>query len=378
MADQELKRRALRVNQDGKHPLYMFTLSAKELLLVADVSRVSRTEAGKLIGYQRPEVRQHVQSIVEYLDSGSVLFPNSIILALNSAVSFVHSRGPNVSDGLAESGTLTIPLAGAGQPKPAWIVDGQQRALALAQAKNADLPIPVNAFVADEISLQKDQFLRINNTRPLPRGLITELLPDVDTILPTRLEVKKAPARLCEVLNNDPNSPFYKLIQFASTPPRERKDAVVTGTVVVAMIAESLNAASGCLYPYTNAATRETDYEAIRRILFSYWNAVKHTFPDAWGKRSQQSRLMHGIGIRSMGRLMDWVMAGIDPFDPKAETHIRKQLAPLKDVCRWTTGVWEGIGGVRWNALQNTPQDIGLLSNHLVRKYIAQHQRKAS
>ncbi|WP_224246043.1 DGQHR domain-containing protein DpdB [Hyalangium gracile] len=377
MADQEIKRRALRVIQDGKHPLYMFTLSAKELLRVADVSRVSRTEAGKLIGYQRPEVRRHVQSIVDYLDSGSVLFPNSIILALSSASSFVHSRGPNVSDGLAESGTLIIPVAGEGQPKPAWIVDGQQRALALARAKNADLPVPVNAFVADEISLQKDQFLRINSTRPLPRGLITELLPDVDTILPPQLEAKKAPARLCEVLNNDPHSPFYKLIQLTSTPPRERKEAVVTGTVVVAMIAESLKAASGCLYPYTNAATRETDYEAIRRILFAYWNAVRHTFPEAWGKRSQQSRLMHGIGIRSMGRLMDRVMVGIDPFDSKAETQIRKQLTPLRNSCRWTAGAWEGLGGMRWNALQNTPQDIELLSNHLVREYVAQYQRKA-
>lgn len=377
MADQEIKRRALRVNQDGKHPLYMFTLSAKELLRVADVSRVSRTEAGKLIGYQRPEVRRHVQSIVDYLDSGSVLFPNSIILALSSAISFVQSRGPNVSDGLAESGTLCIPLTGEGQPKPAWIVDGQQRALALARAKNADLPVPVNAFVADEISLQKDQFLRINSTRPLPRGLITELLPDVDTILPPQLEAKKAPARLCEVLNNDPHSPFHKLIQLPSTPPRDRKESVVTGTVVVAMIAESLNAASGCLYPYTNAATRETDYEAIRRILFAYWNAVKHTFPEAWGKRSQQSRLMHGIGIRSMGRLMDRVMAGINPFDAKAEIQIRKQLAPMKNACRWTSGAWEGLGGVKWNALQNTPQDIGLLSNHLVREYVAQHHRKA-
>lgn len=377
MAEQELKRRALCVNQDGKHPLYMFTLSAKELLRVADVSRVSRTEAGKLIGYQRPEVRRHVQSIVDYLDSGRVLFPNSIILALSSAISFVHSRGPNVSDGLAESGTLVIPLAGEGQPKPAWIVDGQQRALALARAKNPDLPVPVNAFVADEVSLQKDQFLRINSTRPLPRGLITELLPDVDTILPPQLEAKKAPARLCELLNNDPHSPFHKLIHLSSTPPRERKRAVVTGTVVVKMIAESLNVASGCLYPYTNAATRETDYEAIRQILFAYWSAVKHTFPEAWGKPPQQSRLMHGIGIRSMGRVMDRVMAGINPFNPKAETQVRKQLASLRNTCRWTAGAWEGIGGVKWNALQNTPQDIKLLSNHLVRAYVSPYQRKA-
>ena len=42
----------------------------------------------------------------------------------------------------------------------------------------------MNAFVADEVDLQRDQFLRVNNAKPLPRGLITELLPEVSTILP--------------------------------------------------------------------------------------------------------------------------------------------------------------------------------------------------
>ena len=37
---------------------------------------------GDLIGYQRPEVRQHVQEITEYLDGDQVLFPNPIIIAL--------------------------------------------------------------------------------------------------------------------------------------------------------------------------------------------------------------------------------------------------------------------------------------------------------
>ena len=39
--------------------------------------------------------------------------------------------------------------------------------------------VPVNAFIADDVPSQRDQFLRVNNTRPLPRGLITELLPEV-------------------------------------------------------------------------------------------------------------------------------------------------------------------------------------------------------
>ena len=40
---------------------------------------------------------------------------------------------------------------------------------------------------------------------------------------------------------------------------------------------------------------------------------MRDTFPDAWGKPAEQSRLMHGAGIRAMGRLMDRIMSALDP-----------------------------------------------------------------
>src|SRR3954471_19535438 len=113
--DSMLRRRALRLDQHPKYPLFQFALTAKELLAVADVSRVSRDGADKLIGYQRPEVKKHVANIVEYLDSGDVLFPNSIILALSSGVEFRQVRGPKVDDGLSQAGTLRIPMPKQGQ-----------------------------------------------------------------------------------------------------------------------------------------------------------------------------------------------------------------------------------------------------------------------
>ena len=143
-----IQRRALRIDQNLEHPLYIFTLTSDELLKVAEISRITRDEDGKLLGYQRPDVRQHVQNIVDYLDSDSVIFPNSIILALSTSVKFKQSRGPGTDDGYAKSGTLEIQLPTGDGPKPAWIVDGQQRALALTKCKRRDIPIPVNAFVA--------------------------------------------------------------------------------------------------------------------------------------------------------------------------------------------------------------------------------------
>ena len=73
-----LERRALRIVQNPDLPLYLFALAAEEIDLVADVARISRDAAGKLLGYQRPEKRNHVRQILEYLDSGDVLFPNGL------------------------------------------------------------------------------------------------------------------------------------------------------------------------------------------------------------------------------------------------------------------------------------------------------------
>lgn len=180
-----LTRRALRIDQSSTYPLFVFALRADEVLQIADISRVSRDEAGNLIGYQRPEVRRHVEEIIDYLNTEGALFPNPVILALSSRAKWESSRGPGAGDGLATAGKLTIPLPAKDKPKPAWIVDGQQRAVALARAQRCDFPVPITAFVADSVTLQRDQFLRINNTRPLPRGLVTELLPEVDSPLPT-------------------------------------------------------------------------------------------------------------------------------------------------------------------------------------------------
>jgi DGQHR domain-containing protein len=366
-----VRHRALRVVQDKKHPLILFALTADELMQIAEVSRVGRSDTGDLIGYQRPEVKKHVQNIQAYLDSnkGRALFPNTLILALSSAATFTKVRGPKVDDGLAEAGTLEIPIPSEGGRKPAWIVDGQQRALALARCKNRQLPVPVSAFVADDLETQREQFLRVNSARPLPRGLVTELLPQVDTILPPNLALRKVPAALCEVLNRDPKSPFYKLIRRASAPEK-KGGAVVTDTVIIRMLQESFSSPSGCLFSYRNIATGETDFDGMQRLLNMYWSSVRDVFPQAWGKNPKDSRLMHGAGLRAMGKLMDRVMGQIEPRERGAAERVRSEVKRIAPHCAWTAGTWKGLEGMRWNDLQNVPNHIRMLTNLLIRAHV--------
>lgn len=365
-----IRRRAVRVIQTPDHPVFMFALRPDELFAIADISRVSRDDAGDLIGYQRPEVKKHIQNIAEYLntDAGRVLFPNTLILALSSTATFVQARGPKVEDHeIGDAGTIEIPLPAKGEPKPAWIVDGQQRALALARAKWKDMPVPISAFLADDIDTQREQFLRVNSTKPLPRGLLSELLPKVSTVLPPNLAAQRVPAELCELLNRDPASPFKNLVRRSSHTVPQKRSAVVSDTSLIQVLQESFTSPSGCLFAYRNLATGMTDFDRVCRLLIVYWSAVRATFPAAWGLPPHASRLMHSVGLRAMGRLMDRIMGSVNIDDPRVEERVRRELAPLKARCHWTSGTWDELGGIPWNDLQNVPAHVRLLSNHILR-----------
>jgi DGQHR domain-containing protein len=374
MSASMLVRRALCVRQPSDASLYLFTVSASELLQIADISRISRDDEGGLIGYQRPEVRKHVGEIVKYLDGEEVLFPHAVILALPSSVKFRQSRGPATNDGLATAGTIEIPLPSPGGPRPGWLVDGQQRALALSRTRRQDMAVPVTAFIADDVELQRDQFLRVNNVQPLPRGLITELLPEVWTSLSPKLSAKRIPSALVDLLNRQPASPFFGMVKRASTSEHQRANAVVTDTVLISAIEESLNSASGALYPYRNLATSETDIDGIYSVLLTYWRAVKDVFPDAWGLPATESRLMHGVGLRAMARLMDRIVLTFGGTSTPSEGLVVRELRRIQPFCRWTEGEWDELG-VRWDALQNVQKDIRMLSNHLVRVYVRESQQ---
>jgi DGQHR domain-containing protein len=248
-------------------------------------------------------------------------------------------------------------------------VDGQQRSLALARTLNTKLPIPVAGFVATSLDLQRDQFLRVNTVSPLPVNLVTELLPEVPQAPSPRLAARRLPSALVDMLNTDPASPFYGIVKRASSTPDDRARAVVADTSLIEALKESLESPSGSLFPYRNIAAGTTDTDGIRRLLLTYWSAVKATFPEAWGLPPTQSRLMGGVGIRSMGRLMDRVMAHVDLRDPNPAEAAKEELRRIAPTCHWTDGVWEGLG-LPWNELQNTPRHISALSNHLVRSYV--------
>ncbi|AOI96711.1 DGQHR domain-containing protein DpdB [Burkholderia sp. LA-2-3-30-S1-D2] len=367
MARKEIVVRALRTTQGEDLDVYAFFIQGVDIVKVADISRVERDESDVLKGFQRPEIQTHVKGIVDYLNQGNVLFPNAIILAMSPAVRFTAARGtrPAGDQGIAQAGTLAIPVYDEGQ-RVAWIVDGQQRSLALAQTGSKSIPVPVVGFVSDNLEIQREQFILVNKARPLPTRLINELLPETRSILlPRELSARRVPSEICNLLNRDPESPFHKLIKRISE--KSSSTSVITDTAVIAMIRNSMNNPLGALAPFKLAGREGVDVQGMYQVLKTYWSAVRDVFPEAWGADPRRSRLMHSAGIEAMGVLMDRIYARLSGHGEDYKT-VRKELEKVAPACRWTRGTWETLG-IAWNEIQSTPRDIRKLQDALVRAY---------
>src|SRR5436305_14774131 len=104
---------------------------------------------------------------------------NAIVIAFDKRARF-EPYGTEITaiENTCRSGTLIVPIEEgiADFEKPGWIVDGQQRMAAIRDAAISSFPICVTAFVAEGEQEQKAQFILVNSTKPLPKGLIYELL----------------------------------------------------------------------------------------------------------------------------------------------------------------------------------------------------------
>ena len=364
LSAKEIVVRAVRTQQAGGIDVYAFFLYGSDVLRIADITRIGRDD-GELKGFQRSEIRNHVNSIVDFLDNGGpVLFPNAIILALSNVVKFTQSRGsrPTNMIDVADTGNLTIPLLPEGK-RAAWVVDGQQRSLALNKAKNSQIPVPVIAFVSSDVETQRAQFILVNKAKPLPQRLIKELLPEVTTLLPRDLAADRLPSELCNLLNTHPRSPFCGIIRRQSN--KADAPGIISDTALINAIKQSLKSPMGALNQYQRE-DGQSDPDAMFEALVMYWSKVRRTFADAWGRKPSESRLMHSIGIRAIAAVMDPIMVRADSA-PNPQNEVEESLARLAPHCRWTEGRWEELDW-KWNDPQSTSQDIQRLAEFLIRK----------
>lgn len=359
---------AIEVTQGPRRRLYSFAIDGKEIDSFATISRVHRDEDEGVQGYQRPEVVSHIAQIREYIESENPMIPNAIVIAFDKRVRFEPSSKGVERSAYTRPGTLVIPVdpSVADEKKPGWVVDGQQRLAAVREASVRRFPMCITAFIAPSDKEQREQFILVNSTKPLPKGLIYELLPGTEARLPSLLQKRRFPAYILNRLNQDVDSPLRQRIR---TPTMD--EGMIKDNSVLRMIENSLS--DGALYRFRDPRTGTGDIESMLRVLKHFWGAVSEVFEPAWELPPKKSRLTHGAGFVSLGFVMDAIADRHGRKNVPSRKQFASDLEPLADVCRWTDGYWDFGPGVqrRWNEVQNTTRDIQMLANYLLIEYKA-------
>ena len=340
---------ALFANQGQGKTVFVFCAPAKDILSFATIDRISRSETGNLTGFQRPQVANHIKEIRDYLNQPDAVLPNSVVVAFMSDV--------NVSK---KTGKVTIDP----KNKPGLIVDGQQRLTALSETDNPDFDVFVTGLLCENDEELRKQFILINNTKPLPKALIYELLPSVDG-LPHRLSSRSQAASLVEELNYDESSSLRGQIKQHTNPT-----GVIQDTLMQKIIMGSLN--DGAL----RECSANSDQRSAFDLVSAFFAAVQDKFHYAWsGHKPRTSRLVHGAGMVAMGYVMEHLYA---TENARTESDFLAGLDGLVDIVAWTGGVWEfGEDNRRpWNSLQNIPRDYMELSHFLLRELRRTQQKR--
>jgi len=332
---------AVCAQQSDEHVVLSFAARAADVFRFATIDRIGRDAQGELSGFQRPQVAAHIREIRDYLEKPNAVLPNPIVVAFTDRVHVEHLEG-----GIAR---LRVEMS---EGAPGLVVDGQQRLSALAEV-DRDFQVFVSALICrDEAELRR-QFVLINNTKPLPKSLIYELLPTVDD-LPPRLSRRSTAADITARLNFE-NTSLQSYIKQHTMP-----DGMIADTVIQKIIMESL----------TNGVLRELirgpkGVERCVRLVSNFFEAVKKTFPEAWhGQKPATSRLLHGAGVQALGDVME-VLA--QRAEARTVEEFREGIECLKGRTAWTEGEWNFDGEIRrWNSIQNVNRDVALLKHYLV------------
>jgi DGQHR domain-containing protein len=328
--------------------VFTFAAPVSEIARFARVQRAGRDDAGTLTGFQRPQIAAHIREIRDYLAKPNAILPNPIVVAFTSGATLEiidNDTSPAI-------GLLTIDTSA----EPALIVDGQQRFTALSEIPGSSFEVLVSGFLCDSVEELQKQFILINNTRPLPKALVYELLPQVSD-LPYRMSSRSQAALLTEALNYRDGSALKGLIRQQTNPT-----GIIRDTVLQRVIMNSIS--DGALRLYADDDRLLLDRGAA--LISEFFHAVRHVFAADWeGKTPKTSRLVHGAGIVAMGYVMEELAAhGASDRDDFA-----RGLMLLRGRTAWTDGEWTfGEERRRWNGLQNVPADVRQLSLHLVQE----------
>lgn len=278
-------------------------------------------------GPQREQREARVQAIMKFLKADDRnTIPTALILAFGDGnASFKQSAGK-------DSGVLTIK---SGTTDAATIVDGQHRLYGI-DSYDAKMEVPVVAMLDADAVERAFQFLVINNkASKVPATHTKALLAKMKaTTLATRLRG----ARLAfdvegikdvDLVNSDPESPFYKTIDWSTTPAASR---MVQATAIEMSLT----------YMGTLGIPEFEDRDVRRSVFLTMWKTIKAHWKKLWKK---ESRLLSKVGMFCLtrfivDRIANWAdsdQLDIEVTDLEEIERQTKKIIGYMDARFWTT-----------------------------------------
>lgn len=352
---------ALRIKQHNKE-VFTFKILGKDVFNIASIEHIRRTEDGTLQGYQRLDITKHVKEITTYLAEEGSILANSIVIGFDTSVKFKSLENN------PDFGYIYIPT----DQIHGQIVDGQQRSTALNNLQDENFEVSINAFMTNMEEEHTEQFLLINNTKPLAKGLIYELLPEIKSELPSTYKDKQLPNKLIAILNTQQHSPFFRVIKTHTCP-----DGYIKDNTIIKALNHSLS--NGALYEFSENEIGMNDVTSMTSLLNAFWGAVANMFPEDWKLEPKKTRLTHGIGMLGLSLLMERIIyKKIMNKNPKylleqsfLVADFEKHLQSLQEKINWRTGKYDFGDGYERSimSLQNTGKDIDLFRNFLLQQF---------
>ena len=219
-----IKFNGITANQSTSHTVISMACQAKDIIEIAEIDRIRRSSKGKILGFQRPKIQNHINEIRDYIKQDDSVLPNPIVLAFTDSISIRQGKN-NVVE-------IKIDLS---KGPPGLVVDGQQRLTAIRELPDKDFELFVSILICPDEEELRRQFILINNTKPLSKSLIYELLPEVSN-LPERMSSRSLAAELTNMLNYEENSELYLDIKQHTNMEGRIKD-----TAIQRLIMNSLN-----------------------------------------------------------------------------------------------------------------------------------------
>lgn len=269
-------------------------------------------------GYQRPRNRGHSHDFKKYImREGASTIPLTFNLRGESHdVWKINRRRNGTAILLLKHGVRCLAQ-----------VDCQHR---LGELGDSDVSLAFMTFIGLDLRNEMAMFVIINTKA---KGLSTSLTDFHRSSLISDL-IREAPhLLLARKLNEDPQSPWFKMIRYggATTSGLKRRTSL-------RMMQQSIR--KFLLVTRLQHAEIERTYSLLR----GFWIAVSRVFPHEW-EDPRNHLLTKGVGLYSLHLLLGDIVSTTTPSG-LSETYFEEELSPLRGQIDWRThGVFAGAGG---------------------------------